>query len=238
MLDRNTRLESYALLLLFLIIVIRNAWVSDDAYITFRSIENFLSGYGLTYNPYVRVQVYTHPAWMFLLSGVYFLERLFVPAAPNALYFITVFVSILLSFLALVFVMKIVGRDDLPTSIFVFSAFILSRAFMDYSTSGLENPLSHLLLVLFIWVYIKTPEKIILLTLIASLLLLSRLDLILVVLPALLHAVWLNWKRLQTLREATLGAIPILAWELFSIFYYGFPFPNTAYAKLNTGVEG
>ena len=25
-----------------------------------------------------------------------------------------------------------------------------------------------------------------------------------------------------------------LAWEMFSIFYYGFPFPNTAYAKLNT----
>lgn len=238
MTNRENRLERVLLLLLFLVIVIRNAWVSDDAYITFRSIENLLSGYGLTYNPYVRVQVYTHPAWMFLLSGVYFLERLFVPAAPNALYFITVFVSILLSFLALVFVVKIIGRDDLPTSIFVFSAFILSRAFMDYSTSGLENPLSHLLLVLFVWVYIKTPEKIFLLTLMASLLLLSRLDLILMVLPVLLHVVWANWKRLQTLRQLVLGAVPILAWEMFSIFYYGFPFPNTAYAKLNTGVEG
>ncbi|MCK6585006.1 MAG: hypothetical protein L6Q49_18065, partial [Anaerolineales bacterium] len=236
--NRENRLERYALLLLFLIIVIRNAWVSDDAYITFRTIENFLSGYGLTYNPYVRVQVYTHPAWMFLLSGIYFLERLFIPAAPNALYFIAVFVSALLSFLTLVFIMKAIARDDLPASIFVFSAFILSRAFIDYSTSGLENPLSHLLLVLFAWVYIKTPEKIFLLTLIASLLLLSRLDLILMVLPALLHAVWLNWKRLQTLRELALGTVPILAWELFSVFYYGFPFPNTAYAKLNTGVEG
>jgi arabinofuranosyltransferase len=25
-------------------------------------------------------------------------------------------------------------------------------------------------------------------------------------------------------------------WELFSLFYYGFPFPNTAYAKINTGI--
>ena len=25
-------------------------------------------------------------------------------------------------------------------------------------------------------------------------------------------------------------------WELFSLIYYGFPFPNTAYAKLNTGI--
>ena len=28
----------------------------------------------------------------------------------------------------------------------------------------------------------------------------------------------------------------MLAWELFSLFYYGFLFPNTAYAKLNTGI--
>mgnify|MGYP000002900804 CR=1 FL=1 len=52
----ENRLEKSVLLLLFLIIVIRNAWVSDDTYITFRSIENFLSGYGLTYNPYVTRQ--------------------------------------------------------------------------------------------------------------------------------------------------------------------------------------
>src|SRR5262249_52905616 len=29
---------------------------------------------------------------------------------------------------------------------------------------------------------------------------------------------------------------PLAGWICFSIFYYGFPFPNTAYAKLNTGV--
>jgi len=233
----ENRLEKSVLLLLFLIIVIRNAWISDDAYITFRSIENFLAGYGLTYNPYVRVQVYTHPAWMFLLSGLYFLGRLFVPASPNALYFITVFVSILLSFLTLVLVVKLVGVNDLTGNLFLFSALSLSRAFVDYSTSGLENPLSHLLLVLFVWVYSKTPGRIFLLTLLASLLLLCRLDLIFVILPALLHAIWTTGRGMQTLRQLTLGAAPVLLWELFSIFYYGFPFPNTAYAKLNTGVD-
>ncbi len=33
-----------------------------------------------------------------------------------------------------------------------------------------------------------------------------------------------------------LGFIPVIIWELFSLFYYGTPFPNTAYAKLNTGI--
>lgn len=35
-----------------------------------------------------------------------------------------------------------------------------------------------------------------------------------------------------------LAALPLLLWEAFSLVYYGFPFPNTAYAKLHTGIPG
>jgi len=34
-----------------------------------------------------------------------------------------------------------------------------------------------------------------------------------------------------------LGFLPFVLWELFSLIYYGFLFPNTAYAKLNTGIS-
>ena len=44
------------LVLLFGLFLIRNAWVSDDAYITFRTVENYLAGYGIGYNPFIRVQ--------------------------------------------------------------------------------------------------------------------------------------------------------------------------------------
>jgi tetratricopeptide (TPR) repeat protein len=33
-----------------------------------------------------------------------------------------------------------------------------------------------------------------------------------------------------------LGMLPLVAWMAFSTFYYGFPFPNTAYAKLSSGM--
>jgi arabinofuranosyltransferase len=33
------------------------------------------------------------------------------------------------------------------------------------------------------------------------------------------------------------GALPAIAWTGFSLWYYGFPFPNTAYAKLGTGLS-
>jgi hypothetical protein len=34
-----------------------------------------------------------------------------------------------------------------------------------------------------------------------------------------------------------IGASPVFLWTAFSIYYYGFPFPNTAYAKLATGIS-
>ena len=61
--------------LVFAVILIRTAWMSDDAYITLRTVDNFVHGYGLTWNVAERVQSYTHPLWMFLLSAVYFVTR-------------------------------------------------------------------------------------------------------------------------------------------------------------------
>ena len=33
-----------------------------------------------------------------------------------------------------------------------------------------------------------------------------------------------------------MALLPLIVWEVFSVIYFGFPFPNTAYAKLKTGV--
>jgi arabinofuranosyltransferase len=37
-------------------------------------------------------------------------------------------------------------------------------------------------------------------------------------------------------RRLVTGLLPIACWEVFSLVYYGFPFPNTAYAKLGAGI--
>jgi hypothetical protein len=39
-----------AALLLVAVVLIRTAWICDDAYITFRTIDNFLHGFGLRWN--------------------------------------------------------------------------------------------------------------------------------------------------------------------------------------------
>jgi hypothetical protein len=52
----------------------------------------------------------------------------------------------------------------------------------------------------------------------------------------LIALVWWRGPRLAGLGWLALGFLPLLAWEAFALLYYGFPFPNTAYAKLQTGV--
>jgi len=76
------------------------------------------------------------------------------------------------------------------------------------------------------------------LTLLFSLSLVNRMDTALLLAPALLFAYIRNerlgmWKLAVV---AVVGMLPFIAWEAFALVYYGFPFPNTAYAKLNTGI--
>src|SRR5438128_624747 len=51
----------------FAVILIRTAWISDDAYLTLRTVENAATGHGLRWNVAERVQVYDHPLWLFIL---------------------------------------------------------------------------------------------------------------------------------------------------------------------------
>ncbi|MHC1741209.1 MAG: hypothetical protein AB9897_08885 [Anaerolineaceae bacterium] len=214
---------------LFLWFAYQRAWMGDDAFITLRTVDNFVNGYGLVWNVGERVQSYTSPMWMFLVSAFYVFTR--------EAYFTTVLLSLGVSFLAVYVLFFFVARDRFSGAVGVLTL-LLSSAFLDYSSSGLENPLSHLLLALFAWVYFRkkaSPRGLFWLSLIASLAAFTRLDNLLIFLPALALAFWQtrSWRQFGTL---LLGQIPVIAWEIFSVIYYGFPFPNTAYAKLNNGL--
>ena len=63
----------------------------------------------------------------------------------------------------------------------------------------------------------------------------NRLDNGIMLLPALAWVIFSRGFR-RSLSPVLLGMMPLIAWELFAIVYYGFPFPNSAYAKLSTGI--
>ncbi len=227
--SNKTKLLILLFLLGFGVIVARNAWLSDDAYITFRTVDNFVHGRGLTWNPGERVQAYTHPLWMFLLSAGY--------AVTGEIYYTSLFISLTLS-LAAVGLLAFRGARSPSLALLGVTVLTLSKAFVDYSTSGLENPLSHLILVAFLLVYLqprRDARTLFQLSLLAALGMVNRVDLALLLGPPLAVAFFRS-EREKRWRALAAGLSPFVVWELFSLFYYGFPFPNTAYAKLNLGL--
>jgi arabinofuranosyltransferase len=223
------RLGLALLLVVFAAVLVRTAWICDDAYMTFRTIDNFLHGYGLTWNIDERVQAYTHPLWMLVLLPLQLVTR-------DAFYTTAVF-SIFVSLGAVaLFAGRVAGGyRGWPFGV---AALISSKAFVDYSTSGLENALTHLLIVLFLWQYFRwdsTAKRLRILALMASLAAVNRLDTLLIFLPGLAAAAYPHrWRR--ALGSVAIGFVPLVAWEAFSLIYYGFLFPNPAFAKLNTGI--
>jgi arabinofuranosyltransferase len=217
------------LLALFLLVLLRTAWLSDDAYITFRTISNFAAGEGLVWNIGERVQTYTHPLWMFVvMAGVFF---------THEFYFTSLAISILVSLAAAVVFVRWIAKTPMM-AVFGIATMVLSRAFIDYSTSGLENALSHLILAVYLAIYFtmeSSNRKLFILSLFVALVGLNRIDLLLLLLPSLGWEVWLR-RHDRPLLPLLAGFTPLIAWEAFSLFYYGFPFPNTAYAKLTTGL--
>jgi len=222
------RVIRIALMVLFGALVSRTAWVSEDAHITLRTIDNFWHGYGLRWNVIERVQTYTHPLWMLIVGAAYGITR--EPA----------FTTIALCLACTAGVVWLIVKELSPIrACFALALLLSSRAFVDYSTSGLENPLAHVLLAGFWLTYLRTSPattpRIMRLALLAALVGLTRLDLLLLVLPLLIIEAWnLPWR--MAARALLVFALPLAAWHAFSLIYYGFLFPNTAYAKLATGI--
>jgi arabinofuranosyltransferase len=217
-------------LTLFTVVLLKSAWVCDDAFITFRTVDNFVHGYGLRWNIAERVQSYTHPLWMGAHAAVYALVRV-------DLFWITLALSVGCSLAAVAIYAYGIAPSALNATLGV-AILTFSKAFLEYSTSGLENPLSHLLVVVFFLVCFNrpaTPRTLFTLALIAALATLNRMDTLLIFLPTLAYLVYLL-RRQMWLPALLAGFLPFILWELFSLLYYGFLFPNTAYAKLNTGI--
>ncbi|MGJ4790150.1 hypothetical protein [Leptospira koniambonensis] len=224
--------------ILFVYVVIVNSWVTEDAYISFRTVENFLNGFGLRWNTYERVQAYTHPLWLF---GLIFFSFLKIPVYYSSLILSWICVGAT-SFL-------LISRFGKEKGGWIYASWILmvlliSRAFVDFSSSGLENPLSFLLIVLFLSKAFDLEKRsdfkdVFLFFFYLSLSYLNRQDTVLLGLPFLLYLykslkekkIWGNF-----IGAALLGILPVLLWSAFSLVYYGYLFPNTAYAKLNTGL--
>ena len=240
------KIKKYGLLALglglFLFIFFKNAWVADDAYISFRSVEQLFAGNGPRWNSDERVQVYTSPLWF----GLLLLTRI----VSSNLFLSSILLSALCCLLALLVTRQMLG-DDKRWLLFVV---LVSGVWgiMDFSSSGLENPLLYLLLSIFFYCYYSFLQAAtlvvkeqqlsnVLLTL--GVMSIARHDLATLVLLPTFYLVCVFFQQagarqalLFLLQKSYLVLAPLLLWTLFSVVYYGAPFPNTAYAKMLHGI--
>ena len=222
-----------------------NAYVCDDAFITFRAADNFVRGLGLRWNVGERVQVFTSPLFMFVFSGPYAL--LHDPSAtpnPDRAYWLALALSFVLSLWMLLYLeRRLHGRGAFWA---LYALLMSSQAFVTFTSSGLETPLVFLLVAVFFgrWLWPerrggskpqdRTRPQEAFDFLCAGLVVLTRQDLALMLAPALVHLTVSAWRRLgrRSLVPMLPGALPVGAWHLFSLVYFGFALPNSYYAKL------
>ncbi len=201
------------------------AWTSDDAFITFRVVDQFLAGHGPVYNIGERVQVFTHPLWLFLLAAWRATGASLFPGAMA--------LSVALFGVGLALLFAAFRAKPLALAI-AFTVLFLCRPVVDFASGGLETPATFLLFAAAVLALRGGRERTALALL--ALLPLNRLDL----LPWIVPFAVLVATRGTISRVAVAGAIaaPAAAWALFATIYYGSPLPNTAIAKLSGPVSG
>ncbi len=220
-------------------LILRRAWMSEDAFITLRHVENFMKGFGPVFNVQERVEGFTHPLWFFTVS---FFRWLGLPPKGAA-----ILPGLLASFSALYLLFfKIRFRRNSEPGLQLNPAgavLIGTSVFIDFGTSGLETSFSYLLLILYAKFlaeerWLKQPFAI---GLICALLTLNRPDfgifLILIFFLFLYQAV----RKRAELKSLGKFLLPIFflvgGYQIFRMGYYAAFFPNPFYAKSGTGAH-
>lgn len=209
---------------------VRTAAVTEDAFITFRVIDNALHGYGLVWNAGERVQAYTHPLWALLLLAF--------SAITGNIFHTALALSIALTLICVALIARnAAGRW---TALWAVLALLLSEAFVEYSSASLENALAHALVAALVvaWAHfpLESGRRAWVPALFAGLLVITRHDFAVLVGPVTLVLLARTQGR-DRWHALLAAALPLVLWSAFSIIYYGSPWPNSAFAKLNNGLS-
>lgn len=219
---------------LIMFLIFFYGWLADDAYQGFAQVVNLFDGGVFGYNMNERVNTSTCILFEFVMMPFY--------AITGDLFWSAIIINMLSSGAALY--MLLFKACNTRTKVVVTGIVVLvSYYFLSFCTSGLENSLVFMFSAFFLYLYINTKDwtfsKLLLLSLIDSGLLLCRLDLAIIFFAPTAYVYLFKRKDksvVKMLLAGIIGLIPVFAWLLFSLWYYGVPFPTTFYAKLYAGV--
>lgn len=224
----------WLLVTVFAIVTLIVSWNSDDAYHAYVMARNLADGNGFVYNIGYRVSATTCPLFTLITALLYkvFGHMTFI-GILEGLFFST----------AAVYIVVFKFCRTVKQSTLAVSILLGCYCFMCYTTAGLENSLLYFLSALFLWIILKIDffdaKHLFFLALILSLIAMTRMDAVLLFVPVIcmVYLAKTKVKWLMRIAMGIAGLSPFFLWELFSIIYYGYPFPNTMYIKLSTDLN-
>jgi len=204
---------------------------SDDAYISYRYAQNLARGEGLVFNPGERVEGYSNLLYVLLLAPV---SRV---ASPDAIYPISVGLNLVFAAGAWALFSRLAARRlGPPRAALASLLFGLCPVLWLWTASGMETPL-FLLLQIAIWLLVDRavqgeavrPGGLAALVVFSVL---ARADGFVVPAIAVCYLLVVGRRREAFAAGAALGATlaALVGWRLV---YYGYPLPNTYYAKVS-----
>jgi arabinofuranosyltransferase len=222
------------------------AFLTDDAYIAFRTVHNHMAGHGWVWNPppFRPVEGYTSFLWLVLLEGVWRLTGVAPPDSANLLSLAFGCATLLLAGW-MVLRMRLpepLARHRLAFLALVLLGTVTNRTWLAWLSSGLETALFNFALTLWVFCVLeRRPERraswYFGVSSSATLAALTRPDGVLAVLAtlALLGLDPLDPERRRLPRRRVLVAcLPLLGSPLHFLWrrsFYGEWLPNTWYAK-------
>ncbi|HPI38144.1 MAG TPA: hypothetical protein PK397_09390 [Ignavibacteriaceae bacterium] len=231
-------ITGFIILLTGIYSTINMKWVCDDAFITFRYIENWINGAGLVYNPGEYVEGYTNFLWLLLLAFFNILGFDLVASSMylGILFFAgTILITTLTSFRF--------ARGKVFLLPFTALMLVLHYDFRIWATSGLETSMFTFLIVSGFYVFtlskLQEVKKALLSGTVLIFAVLTRPD------GAFFYAVFFFFLLIRVISSDSsikqklkpliafiipfiILYIPYLIWK---ISYYGDIYPNTYYAK-------
>jgi arabinofuranosyltransferase len=207
---------SVVLLVMFAALMVKIGWVADEGLEVLRTVLNGAHGWTATFNPAEPVNDVQSPLWMMTWTAV----------GVTGEWVTTMFAASFVLSLVAIGVVLFRARS-LPVVIAAAGVLLLSNAFMEFTSSGLEQPLSFTVLALMFVVArgaVRSGSANMagLCGLTAAAVLLTRPDLVFVAAPVLGVVLWVN-RRNGAVTFTALGALalPLVAWGAWAQSTYG-----------------
>jgi hypothetical protein len=216
---------------------------ADDGYIALRYVQNLMDGHGLVYNAGERVEGYNCFLWLILVGAV----SAVLPAVPMHLVAEGIGIAAGIATLILTAVVA-QKRYGLSGWWAVVPALLMAghSGFIAWTTGGLETTLFAGMILAGAALYLRwleTGRSPLAAPVFMGIATLTRPDAVPVFLAIVSHAAFVTLRQhglrgalLLCARWGAAYAAVILPWFLWRYNYYGWLLPNTAYAKVGTGM--